>query len=385
MEKEATRDIIPHLVSIGPNHYGNPKFSDMETQKTELLDLESREWNSQKASSLTNALLELEEKTRKCYPHSFNHMDGNAFVRMMLTDAFFLINLFTDYPKFRKGEELPNRCIFRTRWMLPYICEDLLMLENQVPFFILAKVYVVLTDNESADCLKKLALQFFKQVPLIGKVAESCRSPENPKHLLDLFHSSFVNQIDRGKHSPSSSSHKMGTKFWVDNASTLRSKGVTFIARDREARLPLDIEFSWLGLLRIPTFYMDERIVRVLKNLLAYEQGSRQVKPYFSCVAVFFSNIATTKRDVKFLREAGIIQHQLQVLYEAVEFSSDQDCLLKCEVERINRYAASVPGKFISYVKRILLPKFVPFVLLFVTLFLSLSPADTLKPFKIRA
>nr|GME15199.1 UPF0481 protein At3g47200-like [Ipomoea batatas] len=171
--------------------------------------------------------------------------------------------------------------------------------------------------------------------------------------------------------------------------------GVTFIARDREARLPLDIEFSWLGLLRIPTFYMDERIVRVLKNLLAYEQGSPQVKPYFSCVAVFFSNIATTKRDVKFLREAGIIQHQLhsdkkvvsllQVLYEAVEFSSDQDCLLKCEVERINRYAASVPGKFISYVKRILLPKFVPFVVLFVTLFLSLSPADTLKPFKIRA
>nr|GLL33617.1 uncharacterized protein LOC109156328 [Ipomoea trifida] len=281
--------------------------------------------------------------------------------------------------------------------MLPYICEDLLMLENQVPFFILAKVYVVLTDNESADCLKKLALQFFKQVPLIGKVAESCRSPENPKHLLDLFHSSFVNQIDRGKHSPSSSSssHKMGTKFWVDNASTLRSKGVTFIARDREARLPLDIEFSWLGLLRIPTFYMDERIARVLKNLLAYEQGSPQVKPYFSCVAVFFSNIATTKRDVKFLKEAGIIQHQLhsdkkvvsllQVLYEAVEFSSDQDFLLKCEVERINRYAASVPGKFISYVKRILLPKFVPFVVLFVTLFLSLSPADTLKPFKIRA
>nr|GMD28254.1 UPF0481 protein At3g47200-like [Ipomoea batatas] len=207
--------------------------------------------------------------------------------------------------------------------------------------------------------MKKLALQFFKQVPLIGKVAESCRSPENPKHLLDLFHSSFVNQIDRGKHSPSSSSHKMGTKFWVENASTLRSKGVTFIARDREARLPLDIEFSWLGLLRIPTFYMDERIVRVLKNLLAYEQGSPQVKPYFSCVAVFFSNIATTKRDVKFLREAGIIQHQLhsdkkvvsllQVLYEAVEFSSDQDCLLKCEVERINRYAASVPGKFIIH------------------------------------
>ncbi|XP_019159711.1 PREDICTED: uncharacterized protein LOC109156328 [Ipomoea nil] len=370
MEKETTRDYIPHLVSIGPNHYGNPKLSDMETQKTELLDLESREWNSQKASSLTNALLELEEKTRKCYPHSFNHMDGDAFVRMMLTDAFFLINLFTDYPKFRK-----------------------------VPFFILAKVYVILTDNESADSLKKLALQFFKQLVPFGKAAESStsRSPENPKHLLDLFHSSFVTQKDRSEESTTNpSSHKMETKFWVDNASTLRSKGVTFIAREARRIMPLDIEFSWLGLLRIPTLYIDERNMRVLKSLLAYEQGSREVKPYFSCLAVFFSNIATTKRDVKLLREAGIIQHQLhsdkkvvslfQELYEAVEYSSDEDCLLKCEVERINRFAAAfVPGKFISYAKRILLANFVPFVVLFVTLFLSLSPADTLKPFRIRA
>nr|GMD28265.1 UPF0481 protein At3g47200-like [Ipomoea batatas] len=276
----------------------------------------------QKASILTNALLELEEKTRKCYPIvSKTTMDGNAFVRMMLTDAFFHKPL-TDYLQISQG-----KC-------------------------------------KSRHCAKTPTS---KQMGIGGKehgnLVKICKARDYG------FHKQLLVSV--------------------------QATGVTFIARDREARLPLDIEFSWLGLLRIPTFYMDERIVRVLKNLLAYEQGSPQVKPYFSCVAVFFSNIATTKRDVKFLREAGIIQHQLhsdkkvvsllQVLYEAVEFSSDQDCLLKCEVERINRYAASVPGKFISYVKRILLPKFVPFVVLFVTLFLSLSPADTLKPFKIRA
>lgn len=95
-------DAIPHLISIGPNHYGNPKLSAMETQKTKLLDLESRKWNSHMKSSLTNSLLELEERARKCNSHNFNSIDRDAFVKMMLTDAFFLINLFTDYNKFCK-------------------------------------------------------------------------------------------------------------------------------------------------------------------------------------------------------------------------------------------------------------------------------------------
>lgn len=92
-------DNIPHLVSIGPNHFGNPKLFDLETHKAKLLDIESRRWNSNTGSSLRNALLELEGRARKCYSHDyFNHaVDGDAFVRMMLTDSFFIINLFMGY------------------------------------------------------------------------------------------------------------------------------------------------------------------------------------------------------------------------------------------------------------------------------------------------
>ncbi|XP_019170577.1 PREDICTED: UPF0481 protein At3g47200-like [Ipomoea nil] len=389
---------IPQLVSIGPNHFGNPKLSEMETHKAKLLDVESRRWSSGTGASLTNALLEMEGRARKWYSHYFNHVDGDAFVKMLLTDSFFIINLFMAYDhKFYKGDgELANNLVFTTRWMLPTICEDLLMLDNQLPFFILAKVYVILTNNEPINCLKKLALQFFKQVQF-GKVAVTAdvksTAEKNPKHLLDLFHSSFLG-MDKGDNKKSSSSTSSSeTKFWVQNTSTLRSKGVTFIAR-REARRPLDIQFSWLGVLRIPTFCIDDTNVSVLKNLLAYEQGSRRVKPYFSSLTVFLSNIAATPGDVKFLRETGIIQHQpgndnnvvvvLQELYKLVTYSFDDDCLIKCQVEHINRFVTYVPGEVISYMKRMLLPNFVHLVVLVLCVaLLFFVPHDTFKHFRI--
>lgn len=290
--------------------------------------------------------------------------------------------------------EIPKNLVLTTPRMLPNICEDLLMLENQLPYFVLDKVYAILMDKKPADSLKNLALKFFKQVQF-GKVAvmtdekSIAEMENNPKHLLDLFHSSFLEK-DRGE--CKTWSLKMETKFWIDNASTLRCKGVTLIPR--EVGRPLDIQFiSWLGVLRIPTFCIDDRNINVVKNLLAYEQGSDQVKPYFSCLAVLLSNIAATPGDVKFLREAGILQHQpgdeqmvvllLQKLYGAVEYSFGNDCIIKCEVERINRYVTYVPGKLIGYMKRIVLANFVHLVVLCVALVFFLPP-DALKHFRIR-
>ncbi|XP_019170576.1 PREDICTED: UPF0481 protein At3g47200-like [Ipomoea nil] len=398
---------IPRLVSIGPNHYGNPSLSKMETHKTNLLHLQSRKWNSHMEPSLRMALQGLEGRARNCYPpHISNHLDRDTFVNMMLIDSFFLINLFMDYAKFCKGGDgglLNNNGVFRGRRVLPKISQDLLMLKNQLPFFILAKVYVILTNNQSSpDSLKKLALQFFKQLVPFGKVAiimadnnDDSSSPKTPKHLLDLFHSSFAN-VGRQEHnitSSSSSKHKMEetTKFWVNSASTLRSNGVTFAGT--KSGKPLDIQFSsWLGELRIPTFCIDDKNIIVLKNLLAYEQSSREVKPYFTCLAVFFSNIAATKGDVKILREAGIIRHHLgndekvvglfHELYNTIECSSRDDCLIKCQLHRINRYVTSVPCKFISYPKRILANP-VHLVVFFVALLFSLPP-DTFEHSKIR-
>nr|GMD28925.1 UPF0481 protein At3g47200-like [Ipomoea batatas] len=324
----------------------------MESQKKELLA--SLRCNLDRRLSLTTAMTELEAKARRCYSTKLNHIHSDTFRKMMLTDAFFIIHTFLSFDHWCNhpdDEELQRQPILTTPWRQANICEDLLMLENQVPFFILVKVYAILTNNESNEesenCLKKLAMQFFEQVEL-GRSGgdDSEKVAENPKHLLDLFHSSFVVAVLPPV-------PIMKTNYWVRSASALSSNGVSFKGTNKGN--PLDINFNYyIGRLTVPTLCINDRTVPVLKNLLAYEQVSLLPNPNFTCLAIFFSNIAPNADDIKLLRETDIINHQpaddgavvllLQQLYKASQngFSA---CLIKHHLQLIDRYLISYQAK----------------------------------------
>ncbi|XP_031123424.1 uncharacterized protein LOC116026114 [Ipomoea triloba] len=371
----------PQIVSIGPYHYGNPKLSRMESQKKLLF--ESMRCNPDRRLSLTAAMTEFEAKARKCYSTKFNNIDADTFREMMLIDAFFIIHTFLSFDRWCKNPddgELQRQPIFGTAWRQGNICQDLLMLENQVPFFILVKVYAILTnesnEGESGNCLKKLAMQFFKQVEF-GRIGggDSVTIAEDPKHLLDLFHSSFVVAVDKRKtqklkkvnttSSSSSSSSlpllKMKTNCWVNSASELSSNGVKFIGTKKGN--PLDIQFvNFIGHLRVPTLCINDTTVTVLKNLVAYEQGSPLTNPYFTTLAIFFSNIAPTPDDIKLLREENIINHQpaddgevvllLQQLNKASQKNGFNACLIKHHLQLLDRYLLSGQSRVISVVRK---------------------------------
>lgn len=89
------RAYTPQCVSIGPFHYGHRKLSFMESHKKSLLA--SMRWDPDRRSSLRMAMLELEVKARSCYSKQFNNIDSHTFGEMMLTDAFFIIQLFLAY------------------------------------------------------------------------------------------------------------------------------------------------------------------------------------------------------------------------------------------------------------------------------------------------
>lgn len=169
----------------------------------------------------------------------------------------------------------------------------------------------------------------------------------------------------------------METKYWVNNYSALCSTGVQFIGKEGN---PLDIEFNWLGQLRIPTLYLDNKTIGILMKLVAYEQGSRQLKPYFTSLAIFFSNIATSPEDVRILRGAGIIHYQaaddqtvllfLQKLYKATAYSSN-DCLIKYQVRRLNLFATSLLNRFTVYISRQFVGCLIQILVLFLTVWVS--------------
>nr|GMC84147.1 UPF0481 protein At3g47200-like [Ipomoea batatas]GMD28820.1 UPF0481 protein At3g47200-like [Ipomoea batatas] len=368
---------IPKIVSIGPYHYGNSKLSRMECKKKLLFT--SLRIDPKCQSSLTAAMTEFEAKARKCYSTKFNNIDTNTFRDMMLIDAFFIIHTLISFDRWCKNLDdlkLQREPIFKTPWRQGNICEDLLMLENQVPFFILVQVYAILTnesnEEESRNCLKKLAMQFFKQVELgrSGGGGDDFDSEtvtavaDNPKHLLDLFHSSFVVAEDKRKtRKRNNINTNTSSKYWVSSASALRSNGVKFIATKKGN--PLDIQFNrYLGHLRVPTLCINDTTATVLKNLVAYEQGSRLPNPYFTTLAIFFSNIAPNADDIKLLREAHIINHQfqsagdgavvllLQQLYKASRNGLNNACLIKHHLQLIDRYLISGQAQVMSFLRK---------------------------------
>lgn len=131
----------PKIVSIGPFHHNSLALKPMEAQKLRFLNrLLERIQHKKPLIDLQNATRNLEEKTRNCYSEEFVDIDSDAFVDMMLLDACFILELLRLNDKVSEEEDLEEP-IFGARCMLPIIGRDLLILENQIPMFVLQNVY----------------------------------------------------------------------------------------------------------------------------------------------------------------------------------------------------------------------------------------------------
>ncbi|KAI5354931.1 hypothetical protein L3X38_007826 [Prunus dulcis] len=132
----------PQVVSIGPLHHGSKNLEAMEDHK--LRYLKEREVE----------LRHYYEDTKK-----FNIA---AFVNIILVDAAFVIELLL---RNKSEEKLPddNAWIFKKPWVLQNILPDMLMLENQLPFFILEDLYNLTGAQTGEPSIIELSYGFFQQ------------------------------------------------------------------------------------------------------------------------------------------------------------------------------------------------------------------------------
>ncbi|XXG72863.1 hypothetical protein AAC387_Pa07g1865 [Persea americana] len=171
----------PQVVSIGPFHY--------EKRKNQLRDMEEHKWrNLQDIISRNGAvsletylavLYKLEEKARKCYSEVIP-LDSNSFVEMMLLDACFIIEFF------RKSDSRDSEDdgIFRMEGLEEAIICDLLMLENQIPFFILHRLFDLI-DGCREHTLLEIATSLFSGFVVVNGLKHS---PDiQIQHLLHLM------------------------------------------------------------------------------------------------------------------------------------------------------------------------------------------------------
>ncbi|KAF5470001.1 hypothetical protein F2P56_010555 [Juglans regia] len=126
----------PRLVSIGPFHHRREELKDMERQKfIYLRDFCNRTGKS--IEDLARIIRPLEMKIRCYYSETFLHMSSEGFANMIVLDAIFILELF--WRKSQKSMAQKDYMLCRP-CMERGIQHDLLLLENQIPFFVLEEL-----------------------------------------------------------------------------------------------------------------------------------------------------------------------------------------------------------------------------------------------------
>ncbi|KAL4644744.1 hypothetical protein ACB092_02G186500 [Castanea dentata] len=127
-----------------------------------------------------DAVNELEERARACYEGpSITSLGSNEFVEMIVLDGSFVIELFRGADEGFKQLGYPrNDPIFAMRGSMHSIQQDMIMLENQLPLFILDRLLGLQLGNpDHKGLVAKLELQFFDPLmPIDEPLTKSYRS-----------------------------------------------------------------------------------------------------------------------------------------------------------------------------------------------------------------
>ncbi|KAI8527995.1 hypothetical protein RHMOL_Rhmol12G0117300 [Rhododendron molle] len=290
----------PKIVSIGPFHRGkNNRLEPMEEIKRWYMHclLASLPIPPEESLQLfVQSIRELAKRTSNCYGQKID-LSESELVEVMIVDGCFLIELF------RKDTWLVPRHkddpIYNTAWMLENFYHDLILLENQIPWFVLECLFnlTVSVHEQEDDFLIKLVLRFFETMMLMTVPGEYKPRGREIKHILDLLRSSLLSSSEDIEHTNTN---------WelFPSVTDLLTAGVSF-----KKGIPddiLNIEFS-KGVFQIPPIRIRGNSESLFRNLIAYEQCDRHCTDKFTSYAVFLDCLINTSKDADLLVDERII------------------------------------------------------------------------------
>ncbi|KAF4379079.1 hypothetical protein F8388_022166 [Cannabis sativa] len=286
----------PKVVSIGPFHHGNQNLKPMEDHKKRYLR-HYLQHTHQHMNYYVKIIKGKENELRSCYAETIP-FSSDEFVMIILLDAIFIIEILL--VKYGTGINVDHDHIFHRPWRLIDITPDLLLLENQLPFFIFEDLFNPVQSYLCPDepiSIAKLAHSFLKRRTLVSnrEGPEGHSDSYRTQHFLDLFRISVLppeqnfgtettsnlqsptNRRDQHeiemtflRNHPQSSdvsernSHiksKMKNSPNLPSATKLHQAGVKFKVM-RTSKNLLDIQFTFSqGILEIPILKLGDGVI----------------------------------------------------------------------------------------------------------------------------
>ena len=332
----------PLVVSIGPYHHNDPthELAEMQSLKNEMLEqfvLKS----GQPREVLYRKVAELANSARKCYDEgSTKDLDDNAFTEMMLLDGCFILQFIFCFLREPQNLKLSNRVLAY------FVKRDLFLLENQLPYEVLAKLMSLgFSDAEGKKLMedfmeevrglpgdksrdkengKGLDCRFWswqpapkinnqpRQIPQPGEITQPGEIPQpqpQPMHLLDYFHNRFMG--GRGQENPSAK----GYGQWSSYRSVMELKSVGIHFRPSKTDMYTDLQYKSTlhrGTVTLPRIVIDDFTKSLLLNLLAHEACPGTAEGFWVTSYVYFmDSLIDHSEDVKELRRKGILLNAL--------------------------------------------------------------------------
>ncbi|URD94615.1 UPF0481 protein [Musa troglodytarum] len=327
----------PRMVSLGPYHHRD-KFDPKAMEDLKLHYLK-KFLGRNPGKSLEDYIKQIKEKepqARMAYSEEVR-MSSDAFSQMMLLDCCFVIEIIHSWKTYVERQEKQEaeeveavdkqiRCPwywFRTaRSMARQMSEKQLNTDEK-------ETEATLFDSAYPDrpnLLKEQALEFVggtfmnREMKLTSDIGEIY-------HLLHVMH--FVisppeKKRDAGEPfvfcwplQPMKKScllseddlegtdHSTSLLKWIPSATQLMEAGVRFRKKE-EATNFLDITFQ-NGEMEIPLLQIDDDTNILFRNLIAFEQCSKDVSPHVAAYATLMDCIINTAADVALLQQHGII------------------------------------------------------------------------------
>ncbi|XP_050282408.1 UPF0481 protein At3g47200-like [Quercus robur] len=366
----------PKLISIGPYHYGQENLNKMEDLKRRYFwDACVRTKKSEE--DFSRRIQEHEyQKILHCYADDSHVMKEEDFMTMILLDSIFIIEelwrtnenppmsppamttisqkcewrmwgaCVINFQKERK-EDNPEKKNHEKEnpWRSYNIMQDLLLLENQVPFFVLEDLYefaysdlFMYPQNEDNSFRRHVHEYFFHFWEISGFVRDSdyekifASKKKEVKHFTDFLRYFLL------PHNPT-----CGRSFArVPCATNLSEAGVEFkVSKSENGRL-LDIQFrksalleicpfvnmSWFlscfpcfprfkclenaqTVLELKSFIIGDATECAVRNLMALEQCHYPREAYICNYIILWDNLINTEEDVDLLVEKKVIVNWL--------------------------------------------------------------------------
>ncbi|XP_007030490.2 PREDICTED: UPF0481 protein At3g47200 [Theobroma cacao] len=299
----------PRVISIGPYHRGKAHLRAMEIHKWSYLKMLLQRRKEDSPVRYVEAMRNEEKAARSCYAETV-YMSTQEFVEMLVLDGCFIIELIRKFACDELKDEHDD--LFKRNFNLSIVGQELLLVENQLPFFVLDQLFKMTKTENEEEAFNHMALRFFSGiVPGPGiRVGNNRRSVRKKRkcilHLLGLVQANWLPSPEGIKRSE----QPVTDRKWnfIRSAKELLDVGIKFKKASGENSL-FDIKFE-KGRFQIPTLTIYHDSERIFRNFIAYEQFN-EGPTYVMDYTRFMDCLINYGDDVALLSHSGIIVNWL--------------------------------------------------------------------------